>query len=172
MKRVLWIDKLMRHSCISIFIIAFTLFLSGCGSESNEDNFAEAKAAFDVKDYQRVQIICDHIATDTTENLLSCSELCRLSLLYMGLAEACPDSAAINVASAADILRKAYEISADSVADYFVSLPAEEVPNIQLVLNITGSMNLPPDSIFSEECVAADSIFGEYNHCKGSDYGQ
>lgn len=150
---------------ILFLAIIMSAGLGGCTPENHRDNLSEAKAAFDIKDYRRAQIICDHIAADTAGKTLSAKELCRLSLLYMDIAEACPDSSAVNVASATEILRRALDISPDSVSDFFTSLPAEELRGGQLVMSITGSSGMQLDSLFNDDTEMSDSIFEDiHNH--------
>lgn len=79
----------------------------------------------------------------------------------MGLAEVNPDSSSIYVANATDVLLRAYKISSDSVIEYFQTLEADELPNSQLVLNITGAMQIPVDSLLTDEGNEADEMYNQ-----------
>lgn len=145
--------------------LAMACMIGGCGaSDGHSDDIAEAKAAFEAGNFRRVQIICDHIAADTVSSNLSCRQLCNLSLLYMELAEACPDSAEVNVASATDIFRRAYKENPDSVIEYFQNLSSEEVGKSQIVMNLNSVIYGRSDSIglFEDEHDSfPDSIYKE-----------
>ena len=151
---------MMKHF-VYIPFLALNLLLTNCSAENHKDNLEEAETAYEIKEYNRAQIICEHILKNSEKQNISCHELCRLSLLYMGLAEVNQDSSSIYVANATDVLLRAYKISSDSVIDYFQTLEADELPNSQLVLNITGSMQIPIDSLLTDEGNEADVLYNQ-----------
>lgn len=153
----------LKKITIVLFALALIFDLSGCAVNDCSNEIAEAKAAFEAKDFKRAQIICDHIATDTIENNFSCIQLCDLSLLYMKLAEAYPDSAdagvvAANVAMATEIFRKAYKICPDSVIDYLLNLDAEESAKSQIVFNLNNAISVSGDSVIYNDTHNTDSV--------------
>lgn len=126
--------------------------LPACGSSAPADTISEAEAAISSGDYRSARSV-EHLVSDTTIDL-SPSELCRISLIYMHLAENNKTHYDEDVAVAAQCYLKALQLNRDSVESFTQTMSVSELPAMntlnELAAAITSPVNLS-DSIANDD---------------------
>ena len=94
------------------------------------------------------------------ENLsdMPASQLARLSIVYMQLADTDSTDIQSNVSTAAGLYRRAYETNADSAASYYGTLPPDKLPYARLLSILVGNIDNPYD-MASDTVGYADDAF-------------
>ena len=139
----------------SITTIAILVMLSACLGGSNQAaGLAEAERAFDDGNYEAAQDILDDIFGKDDEKM-SATQLGRMSILYMRIADECSDDADDNIGAATKCYMKAYNANADSAQAYYYSLPIEHSSHVQTLSRLHEALTAPPsvgDSIDHADC--------------------
>ena len=141
----------MKHLLIFIYCLLFLCILSftGCGGGSvSRDPVAEAERSFADGQYERAQMLCDSLLQGPEFERLDVDRLCRLSLLFMRLAENSADNDA-NMALATRALDAALERDADSTLLVLNNVPVEEKARVAILTAIHEAQNAPmlPDTV-------------------------
>lgn len=132
----------------------FCLLAMSCGPGNIDTEIQSAEMAIARGDITAATSIANHLCDNRNLSDLSAKQLARLSMVYMQLA----DSADVdsNVATAADLYNRAYEMNADSAESYFASLPSDQIPYAMILSSIKESRTAHyPDSMDQH----ADSVF-------------
>lgn len=107
-----------------------------------EDPVAEAEQAFADGHYARAQMLCDSLLVGPDFGRLDVDRLCRLSLLFMRLAENSADNDA-NTAFATRTLGAALERDADSTHVFLDNVPVEEKGRAAIIMAIYEAQKAP-----------------------------
>lgn len=135
--------------------------LASCrrGSAPASDAIREAEAATALGDMEAARSVAMKI-TDENLSQLSASELARLSLVYMQIADSTDRENSI--ASATDLYRRAFEADPDSAQAYYSELGPDYYPYVALLKTLTGKIDNPynplADSIDHETDAALPAV--------------
>lgn len=152
----------------AITIIA--LAAASCrGLDYGGDPITRAEALYLDERYDQVQAACDSLVTPARIQSLSVDQLCRLTLLFIKLADHSAEDD--NIAMATRCYRDANERSADSVVAFLQTCTLDQQSQLVLLSRISQSLCERPDSITDETPIlideAADSMLAvepaEYN---------
>lgn len=144
----------MKHTLISI-ITAATITLGACTSAVNaEAELQNAEMAVARGDMTAAGSVAKHLSDDKNLSGLSATQIARLSIIYMQIADSADIDA--NVATAANLYRKAYAANRDSAEAFYTALPSEMVQYSMILSNIVETQDHPLDI---DSCMHADSIF-------------
>lgn len=114
------------------------LALSACtGRNSFDSELRTAETAIAEGDMQAALSVAAHLAGRADTARLSATELARLSMVYIRLAEH-PDGTEM-AANAVNSYIKAYETDPDSARIYFESLSPEQVPTAEFLYHLVTS---------------------------------
>ncbi len=130
--------------------LAFMMMACGSGGSSQAvDNLREAEAAIALGDMGGAQSVASRMLGDENLSHLSATQLARLSLVYMQIADSTERENSI--AQATDLYRKAYDADADSASLYYAGVSPEMYPYVTMLRTLVGHLDNPYDP-------AADSI--------------
>ncbi len=139
--------------------ISILVMLSACSVGGNQAaGLAEAERAFDAGNYEAAQDILDDIFDQ--DDRMSATQLGRMSILYMRLADESVDDADDNIGAATKCYMKAYKANADSAQTYYYNLPIEHSAHAQTLSQLHEALTAPPalgDSIDHTDC-CGDSL--------------
>ena len=148
----------MRLIYFTILFCMITL-LGSCGSPTPTDAISDAEASVASGDFNRARVV-QHLISDTTAmQKLTPSQLCRVALIYMHLAENQKTHFDEDVAVATECYMRALYINSDSVAAFRENMPVSELPAMntlnELACAITTPVNIsdsiPSDFHYHEE---------------------
>lgn len=128
----------MKNLLTTIAILALTLAMGACAKSAPAQLVEQAEMALANDDIEGARACCNELS-DMTDAAISPSLLCRQALVYAQLAENGDDSQ--DMAAAAQCLDKAFAISADSVADFYLSVDVECKAQLELVKALTSHSN-------------------------------
>lgn len=110
-----------------MIIIAVMATLAGCKGGDVSSTVREAEMALADGDMTAARSVADKVLGPESIEKLTATDLARLSLVYMEMADKEADNNTV-VATAADLYRRAMKINADSARAFYLSLPPERVP--------------------------------------------
>lgn len=116
-----------------LLIIISLCSIAGCTSthgDSTASTLSEAEAALSAGQTRSARAIADELCNDTTATMTA-TELCRLSIVYMGLSDI--EETDINTALATRCYRRAMTLDPDSAIAYYEGLPLEESRHVDLM---------------------------------------
>ncbi|MCM1484149.1 MAG: hypothetical protein NC043_07420 [Muribaculaceae bacterium] len=145
-----------------IIYTLYTLFLAAvlmvaavsCSSAVDAENeLRSAEMALARGDMEVATSVAEHLSAGENLSGLSASQLARLSVVYMQLAD--DSEGGTEVVSATDCYRRAYEANADSAAAYYSSLPSEKAQYAMMLSTIVGNQDHPynPDEHMHEDSI-------------------
>lgn len=142
--------KLIFH--IAVLLVAA---MTACSGTSATEELRNAEEALAQGDMTAARSVADKMIAADQLDALTATELARLSMVYMEMAEEEADNTAL-VATAADLYRRACRENADSAAAYFNSLPpkdaglASQLFHIVVATDSAGMMPAeePVDTVF------------------------
>ncbi len=124
-------------------MLASASLFSGCrGAAVPEDPLADAEQSFAEGQYVRAQMLCDSLLLGPDFDRLDVERLCRLSLMFMRLAENSVDNDA-NTAFATRTLDAAIERNADSTRTFLDKVPVEEKARVAILTAIYEAQKVP-----------------------------
>lgn len=138
--------KLHTHT-LSLAALAMAL-LASCGDTQSADELRNVEQALAQGDMTAARSVAEKLIAGNSLDKMSATELARLSMAYMEMADREEDNTAL-VATAADLYRRACRENADSAALFFRSLPhddellAAQLRHIVAATDSTGVM--PPE---------------------------
>ncbi len=135
----------MKRFLISISSAALlaACLLQGCDTDrARRSPLENAEIDFANGHYAGAQQLCDSLILGSGFNKLNVNELCRLSLLFMRLAENHGDEEA-NTALAARSLEAAMTRNADSTIMYLGQAPVEDQARLALITAINEGHKAP-----------------------------
>lgn len=124
-------------------MLALAIFTACSGSDASrfDDQLREAEMAVAEGDMTAATSIASRLSDRHMESLTT-RQLCRLSLIYMQMADSANQSDNIGVAT--ECYRKAFETSPDSARLYYSQLGPEHTARVHMLATIVGSMDTPP----------------------------
>lgn len=124
------------------------------GGASVADELRSAEAAIAFGDMDAAQNVASSVIGKKNLSDLPASQLARLSMVYMHLADSTDREN--NIAQAADLYRMAFDADPDSAAAFYSSVDPEQYPYVTMLKTLVGRIDHP----YNPE---ADSI-DEMNH--------
>lgn len=143
---------MMRHLLITgatICCLAVCWSCSGSAVEKNDADIREAEMAIAQGDMRAAESVTTHIMGSPDTAHLTPSQLGRLSLVYMQLADSTDQGD--NVAMATDCYRRAYSANADSARAYYNNVAPEHTPYAVMLATIVSSQDFPTDSLHLDD---------------------
>lgn len=136
-----------------IVLLCVSALLWGCGSQSAADSISDAEASVAAGDFKRARAV-QHLVSDTIAiKDLTPSQLCRIALIYMHLAENQKTHYDEDVAVATECYMRALSMDADSITAFRDNMPVSDLPALhtlnELACAITNPVNIS-DSIPSD----------------------
>jgi len=115
-------------------------------TEEFDARLSETEAALSRGEMNVAASLAAHLAGDYDLDKVSATQLARLSLVYMQMADESDEGE--NTAMATDLYRRAYNMSADSAAEYFARVPFEKMQYVNMLHTLTQSIDSPIKEIF------------------------
>lgn len=130
--------------------IGITMLVSGCISTTN-DGIENAEIALEQDNPEKAAEICNHILDEqVSESEKDVDLLCRLSILYMKIAD--EFEASENIGYAVQCFHLAYDNDSTTVNKFFNSIPVEDMAQSAMLKQIVKSTNQhTTDSIIAIE---------------------
>lgn len=132
----------------SIYCIIFLLsiMLVACVQMSVKETIHAVEQMQVAKDYNRAKDVVDELLAEDKKQL-NATEYCRISIIYMKLAEVNDEDE--NIALATLCYRNAFESDPDSAVFFYDTLPIDEVAYAEMLRALVESLdtpqNIPPD---------------------------
>lgn len=149
----------MRHILFIAAIIAS--IASACkGNRQASEDLRDAELALADGDMTVARSVADKLLGPSAIETLSATELARLSMVYMQMAEEENDNTAL-VATAADLYRRACRENADSAKAYYLSLSASDETLASQLFHIvaaTDSAGVIPAEVLLADTIPSDSL--------------
>lgn len=141
-------NRILLISAISISAIIASC--SGAMSVDVADTVRQAEQAIAKGDMAAAQSAGDYLLGDENLSSLSASQLARLSIVYMQLADSVDQQSNINKAT--DLYDRAIKLNADSAADYYNNLSPDHLQYYAAMAEHSARRISPPslDSIPDE----------------------
>ncbi|MDE6382948.1 MAG: hypothetical protein K2K79_01200 [Paramuribaculum sp.] len=126
-----------------LLIATILLLTASCGLTSGEvvDNLRDAEQAIARGDMKAAQSAGDYILGDENFSGLSASQLARLSMVYMQLADSVDQTS--NIRKAADLYDRAQSLDADSAAEVYNNLPPDQLQYYAAMSEYSASRKSP-----------------------------
>lgn len=118
--------------------VAAILLTAACSQitrEEIETSLREAEMSVASGDMEVATSVGRHLMSDDNVKHLSATDLARLSVMYMQMAD--NGNADENTDVASDLYNKAMAVSADSVSAYFQSLPSDKMQYVDMLQAIS-----------------------------------
>lgn len=144
--------KRLKSLAAATALCAAVASCSGGSSVADELRTAEAAIAFG--DMKAAQNVAASVIGKGNLSELPASQLARLSMVYMQIADSTDREN--NIAQAADLYRMAFDANPDSAAAFYSSVDPEQYPYVAMLKTLVGHIDHP----YNPE---ADSI-DEMNH--------
>lgn len=127
-------------------LAAMCLAFSACsGSSDIESQIREAEMATAKGDMTAARSVASHLVGNENLSDMPASQLARLSIVYMQLADTDSTDIQSNVSTAAGLYRRAYEADADYASLYYSTLPPDKLPYARLLSILVGNIDNPYD---------------------------
>ncbi len=127
-------------------LAAMCLAFSACsGSSDIESQIREAEMATAKGDMTAARSVASHLVGNENLSDMPASQLARLSIVYMQLADTDSTDIQSNVSTAAGLYRRAYETDADSASLYYSTLPPDKLPYARLLSILVRNIDNPYD---------------------------
>lgn len=143
-----------------LLIAAILVLTASCGISSGEvvDNLRDAEQAIARGDMKAAQSAGDYILGNENYSGLSASQLARLSMVYMQLADSVDQTS--NIRKAADLYDRAHSLNADSAAEVYNNLPPDQLQYYAAMTEYSANRKSPVslDSIPEEDEAMALNI--------------
>ncbi len=137
-----------RIYCFAFLAVA--VIMGACSSGSSiEEDLRAAEMALANGDMQAAESATRHVVGSENFSGLNSTQLARLSLVYIQMADSLDRET--NVGQAANCYRRAFEANRDSAAEFYSTLPADQMPYAMLLR----ALAQPRDTVWSGE----DDVF-------------
>lgn len=144
------LQRLKPLKFITITVLSFILAACSGSAESLERSLREAEAAVAQGDMEAARSVSEHLAGDDNLSQLSASQLARLSIVYMQMADI--ENSEQNTLKAADLYRRAYKADPDSAGAVYTGLPADQLQYVATLESLENHRNNPVDmSSFADD---------------------
>jgi len=134
----------MRHIFFYILTFLSICLLNSCSQPAPVDTISDAEAAIAAGDYKSARAV-EQLVTDSAIVRLGPSQLCRIALIYLHLAEANKTRYDDDMAVAAQCYIHALQISRDSVSNFLQRMPISELPAINTLNELACAIASPVD---------------------------
>ncbi len=131
------------HKIFLSFILIFAALMVGCSSQSPSDAISDAEASLASGDFKRARSVEHLISDSTSAQKLTPSELCRIALIYMHLAENNKAHFDEDVAVATECYLRAMNENADSVAAFSERMPVADLPAMHTLNELACAISSP-----------------------------
>ncbi|MCM1349295.1 MAG: hypothetical protein NC338_07780 [Firmicutes bacterium] len=124
--------------------VAATALLTACSGSSGSsiaDELREAEAAVAVGDMEAARSVAKNLLGNENLSHLPASELGRLSIVYMQIADSIDQENSI--AQATDLYRRAFDANADSAALFYNDVTPEMYPYVAMLRTLVGHLDNP-----------------------------
>lgn len=136
----------MKNSFKAALLSLATLFAVACsGSADIDSQIRSAEAAIAQGDMVAARSVASNLLGNDNLTGIPASQLARLSIVYMQLADSDTSDSQSNVSTAAGLFRKAFEANADSAARFYNSLPPDKLPYARMLSTLVGNFDNPYD---------------------------
>lgn len=156
MKRI----KTVCRRVAGIAAILFVMIAAACSSDSSSavsDEITEAEHSLSAGDPATAKEISDALMKGDTHARLTVGDLCRLSMVYMQLADISDEGD--NIGYATQCWREAYKMQPDSAKAYYNRVPAELQKNVILLAALVRTMDHPGAIRLDEEDVDDEQLY-------------
>lgn len=144
----------------SLLIATILVLTASCSFSSGEvvDNLRDAEQAIARGDMKAAQSAGDYILGNENYSGLSASQLARLSMVYMQLADSVDQTS--NIRKAADLYDRAQSLNADSAAEVYNNLPPDQLQYYAAMAEYSANRQSPVslDSVPEEDEAMALNI--------------
>lgn len=141
--------KTFVYSLIFALGALVTQSCSGSTEEMVENNLREAEMAVAQGDMRAAESVTRHIVGSKALENFTPSQLGRLSLIYMHLADS--TDADDPVSRATECYRAAFAVDSDSASAFYANVPPEHTAHAMLLSAIVHSTDLPADSLHLDD---------------------
>lgn len=128
-----------------VMALAFAVIITGCGgqmsTESIEESIRQAEEAVAMGDMAAAQSVASYITADT--NLLSATQMARLSMVYMQMADSIDQEGNTNIA--ADYYDMAIHVDADSANIFYQNIEPGRLQYVETLANHSANRSNPAD---------------------------
>jgi len=131
-----------------IAIVAGAMALASCGSPDTDRNISLAEEAMESGEYARAREFCDNLALGPDSATMSVSQLGRMSIIYMQLADNADEDE--NMAMAVRCFNMARRLDADSIEIFYHGLGAEHMRHAMTLMSLMRGLSVNPDSLEDE----------------------
>ncbi len=131
------------------------LTICSCSNINEYGTIDDAEYLFNQKEYNNSQRLCDYIIENNDITNIPHSVLCRLSVIYLKLAEQTKESEDKNTAIATRCYRTAFNLDKDSSNIYFSEIPTEDIKYAILLNSLSNAIDSPceiHDFEFTDSC--------------------
>ena len=136
----------MKMIMFAATMAAVFLTLGACSGSSDIDSqLRRAEMATAQGDMTAARSVAVHIVGNENLSGLPASQLARLSIVYMQLADADTVDHQSTVSTAASLYRKAFEANPDSAMRFFSTLTPDKLPYAQMLSTLVGNIDNPYD---------------------------
>ena len=151
------------HTAILATLMALVISCSGNRSvESLEESIRQAERAVAKGEMTAAKSVSDKILGEENLSRLSPSQIGRLSMVYMQIADSLDQPA--NTDTAADLYERAYKINADSAETFYQTIGPERLQYVAALSARSAHRNNPVDMAnIPDEESATDSIDSLFN---------
>lgn len=136
----------MTKRILTHALILTSLFLAmacGSGASSFEDSLRQAEAAVASGDMSAAQSATEHLVGDENLSQLSATQLARLSMVYMQMADSIDQGDITDRAT--DLYDRAYKANADSADFYYQSIEPDRMQYVALLTTRSAARRHPID---------------------------
>ncbi len=148
----------MRHIFLYILTFIGICLLNSCSQPVPADTIADAEAALAAGDHQSARAV-EQLVADSAITRLQPSQLCRIALIYMHLAEADKTRYDDDMAIAVRCYIHALQTNRDSVGNFLKRMPVSELPAINTLNELACAIASPVDVTETPaDTIPADSI--------------
>lgn len=133
----------MKPSVLLTSLSVSVLLLACGGGQAQDaiDNLREAEAAVAAGDMEVAKSVASKVIGNENMANLPASELARLSLVYMQIADSTERESSI--AQAADLYRRAYKANPDSAAAFYSDVTPDMYPYVTMLRTLVGRLDNP-----------------------------
>ncbi len=135
---------MIRNIFIVTLVCATALIVASCGkSARNEaaEGLREAEAAVALGDMEAASSVATKVIGPENLSNLSATELARLSIVYMQIADRTERESSI--AQAADLYRRAFASNPDSAAAFYADVNPDLYPYVTMLKTLVGHLDNP-----------------------------
>lgn len=123
-------------------VVLLSLVFASCAQMSVEETICEIEQMVTAESYVSTKDVADGLLRETATQLTA-AEYCRISIVYMKLAEIADEDE--NIALATQCYRNAFDSDPDSAKLFYDALPLEETAYAEMLNALVGSIDNPQD---------------------------